>query len=864
MPVLPGVQQRLNPEPSSTVAQYTGGIAENAEIAQGQALTKAGGEIIQMADKRRDELDDLRVVEAATDLRNRELKLTEEYKAIKGGDVIKAKLLPTYAAKFKAASDEISFGLSSAQQKKFAPHVATASGNFQASAMGYSIHESEVYAGTVFEKDLESRVGAAAATFMDDRQINLQRDGGRAMVLARMDTLGLKDGTVRDETAKATLGAINEGVIHAALNAGNTARANEYFNRPDVQREMTQKQIEETQKMLKPATDFAAGKVIADSVYSMWQKDKTINTAEYVAEMAKGNPQIAERAHMLVAQYQQAQHSINQENKGSALLVFQKSGADASAQSKMFSSKEFRGLPPSDQASVIDHTNALIHQAVREYRADANFTRSENRYDAQIAKAAEQERKAANVGMAVDLAENPKVLKEMTPQKWAALELDVDPKHIAELKREQQRLIKGVARHDVDPDQFKAAVANLPKAQQATVKALAELYIASEQESTGKPLDAAGQARVIRRAIDEATPKNQESFHTGGEVPLYKLPPEKALFFSALMGNFPDKTQYNQAWMEQMYGDQTKDVSKRAATMSILQSAQRKGVHLNIDELNAAVGKKLATPAPTAAPTAAPTSTGNENLVTPSARPTGGKGLPDGMIAAGTIDLAKRQVVHNADGSISTELSKGFSIDGRNVLIPTVIDGKIVSDTEAIAHYRATWENLGEFSSDAASDRYAEMLHKDQEKRYANQAKPVTATPAPENVAKEEARKKEIISLEKVERARIAAEVKQKAEAKQKAESQVQQLLEANTLLAAAKQKANESAPTPAPVKAKGLTQNQAQQLLEANTLLDAARGKGETARKEAVNKVSDQLSHELLLKLLDQRISQSQKKAGK
>jgi hypothetical protein len=289
------------------------------------------------------------------------------------------------------------------------------------------------------------------------------------------------------------------------------------------------------------------------------------------------------------------------------------------------------------------------------------------------------------------------------------------------------------------------------------------------------------------------------------------------------------------------------------------------------------------------------------------------------MITAGNIDLTKRQVAHNADGSISTELSKGFNIDGKNVLIPTVVGGKIVSDAEAIAHYRATGENLGEFRTDAASNKYAEMLHKDQEKRY---AKSVTTAPSPQNAAKEEARNKEITALENAERARIsqestakekaaaeakqkveakqkaeataaaeakqkaestakekaAAEAKQKVEAKQKAEAtaaaeakqkaeakgltqnQAQQLLEANTILNAAVEKAKESASTPAPVEAKGLTHNQAQQLLEANMILDAAQGKGDTSRKEAVNKVSDLLSHELLLKLLAQR----QKKAGK
>ena len=86
----------------------------------------------------------------------------------------------------------------------------------------------------------------------------------------------------------------------------------------------------------------------------------------------------------------------------------------------------------------------------------------------------------------------------------------------------------------------------------------------------------------------------------------------------------------------------------------------------------------------------------------------------------GNIDLNNRPVVENEDGSISTIRSISFEEDGKEVLIPTVIDGKIVSDKEAIEHYHQTGEHLGKFNSVEEANTYAEQLHNQQEELYSN------------------------------------------------------------------------------------------------------------------------------------------------
>jgi hypothetical protein len=82
-----------------------------------------------------------------------------------------------------------------------------------------------------------------------------------------------------------------------------------------------------------------------------------------------------------------------------------------------------------------------------------------------------------------------------------------------------------------------------------------------------------------------------------------------------------------------------------------------------------------------------------------------------GLVEPGNIDVSKLPAVKNADGTYSTVRSMGINIDGKEVLIPTVINGRVVSDKEAINHYLKTGKHLGVFSTPEESSAYAEKLH---------------------------------------------------------------------------------------------------------------------------------------------------------
>lgn len=91
-----------------------------------------------------------------------------------------------------------------------------------------------------------------------------------------------------------------------------------------------------------------------------------------------------------------------------------------------------------------------------------------------------------------------------------------------------------------------------------------------------------------------------------------------------------------------------------------------------------------------------------------------------GMVQPGNIDLDNRPVIRNDDGSISTESSFSVAIDGKEILLPSIIDGKRVSQKDAIAHYRRTGEHLGVFDSPEAATAYAKSLSKSQDGAYSD------------------------------------------------------------------------------------------------------------------------------------------------
>lgn len=94
-----------------------------------------------------------------------------------------------------------------------------------------------------------------------------------------------------------------------------------------------------------------------------------------------------------------------------------------------------------------------------------------------------------------------------------------------------------------------------------------------------------------------------------------------------------------------------------------------------------------------------------------------------GRYGAGNIDLYDRPQYRQPDGSLSTVNSISIGTDEGEVLIPTIgrdAKGNPVqwTDDEAIENFFNTGEYLGKFNTPEEADRYAELLHNQQESYY--------------------------------------------------------------------------------------------------------------------------------------------------
>lgn len=91
----------------------------------------------------------------------------------------------------------------------------------------------------------------------------------------------------------------------------------------------------------------------------------------------------------------------------------------------------------------------------------------------------------------------------------------------------------------------------------------------------------------------------------------------------------------------------------------------------------------------------------------------------EGLLEPGNIDLRRRPVVRNQDGSVSMARSFSIAKDGREYLIPTVSDeGRQLSDQEAVVRFEETGQHLGAFKTAQDAAVYADKLDRQQEILY--------------------------------------------------------------------------------------------------------------------------------------------------
>lgn len=129
-----------------------------------------------------------------------------------------------------------------------------------------------------------------------------------------------------------------------------------------------------------------------------------------------------------------------------------------------------------------------------------------------------------------------------------------------------------------------------------------------------------------------------------------------------------------------------------------------------------------ASPAPAAASSLLPragTSGGELVGKQPTNAMSGASELLPGLRQIGNTNLANRPVLRNPDGSRSTESSASFGTDKGETLLPTVINGKRLTNDQALNAYQQSGKHMGIFDTPENADNYASGLEAVHEKEAA-------------------------------------------------------------------------------------------------------------------------------------------------
>lgn len=80
-------------------------------------------------------------------------------------------------------------------------------------------------------------------------------------------------------------------------------------------------------------------------------------------------------------------------------------------------------------------------------------------------------------------------------------------------------------------------------------------------------------------------------------------------------------------------------------------------------------------------------------------------------VEEGNIDVDHLPKVFNEKGEYHTVRTITIEEDGKTILIPTVVNGHVISHVAAIKHFHKTGEHLGKFGSEEEAQKYDKQLH---------------------------------------------------------------------------------------------------------------------------------------------------------
>lgn len=345
---------RETPRAVSSVESYQGGI-------EGSAIANAGNEIARFAEAEVARIDDAKVEQAATLLRQRRAELTlgeKGYRSVKGEGVISTPsgekpFLDTFKERFNSAASEIEQGLNSPRQREiFAKAKAREDVSFQTDLMEHAMKESEAFKATAREGRINLELQNASFYAQEPDQLAESYKGINDVY----NRMVLVDNIPADQVAQlrtATLSKFHTTVINELVAAGKVGEAQTYFDEAKKKKEILNPAISARQLETATAGVSATENAWAafDSMYPETSNDVPTSDAGITA-LRKYKPDASpvEKERFLSAwddRTSRRKDSFAQRDGAVYNML-----AQGASPSKVFASKEFAALSDMDQAKV--------------------------------------------------------------------------------------------------------------------------------------------------------------------------------------------------------------------------------------------------------------------------------------------------------------------------------------------------------------------------------------------------------------------------------------------------------------------------------------------------------------------------------
>lgn len=364
--------QRQTPRSRMSIPNIQAGADERARIELGQSISRVGqivGGIATHQAAVQAQIEDDRASVQAEDAMNQLAMVDVEIKAklqtIRNGDAANQDLLGNFTKEREAKIKAIKAGMKNPQAiSKFDTGVAKTAPRFGATVLQHQLTEAESYRGIVYQNGIQADAATVAQNSNNDAVISEIAKKRRLADEAEANRQGLngtkpEDITARTEFIKNGTGLIYMSAIESRIQKGDASGAEKLLV---LNREfMTQKQIDASEKLIRPNVDFANGKAALAEYYASLASGKT------KSEAAKAIQEKSDKASYsifkeLVSDDEHRANIQGQETKGVLAEKFSRN-LSASTMNAIFASPEYIGMPADDKASLANYMRQELEQA---------------------------------------------------------------------------------------------------------------------------------------------------------------------------------------------------------------------------------------------------------------------------------------------------------------------------------------------------------------------------------------------------------------------------------------------------------------------------------------------------------------------